>query len=158
MVKLQKRLNELGYDCGAADGDFGVGTQAAVRKFQSDHNLIADGMVGQQTWKALYQEGGKPEDPEDPEDPNKPEDPDNPEGPVDVSSYPEIYYGVQNRSDYVKILQTWLNQIGYDCGVVDGDFGGGTQASVRNFQKDAGLTADGIVGQATWKMLSESVQ
>ena len=157
VVKLQKRLNELGYNCGAADGDFGVGTAAAVRQFQSDHNLIADGMVGQQTWKALYENEEAP-DPDDPDDPDNPDNPDNPDGPVDVTSYPEIYYGVQNRSEYVKILQTWLNQIGYDCGVVDGDFGVGTQESVRNFQKDAGLTADGIVGQATWKMLSESAQ
>ena len=114
-------------------------------------------MVGQQTWKALYENEEAP-DPDDPDDPDNPDNPDNPDGPVDVTSYPEIYYGVQNRSEYVKILQTWLNQIGYDCGVVDGDFGVGTQESVRNFQKDAGLTADGIVGQATWKMLSESAQ
>jgi peptidoglycan hydrolase-like protein with peptidoglycan-binding domain len=36
-----------------ADGIFGDQTEAAVIKFQSEHNLDADGIVGAMTWAAL---------------------------------------------------------------------------------------------------------
>jgi len=36
-----------------ADGKFGAETEADVRAFQRDHGLVADGIVGPQTWKAL---------------------------------------------------------------------------------------------------------
>jgi D-alanyl-D-alanine carboxypeptidase (penicillin-binding protein 5/6) len=36
-----------------ADGEFGPGTQAAVRAFQKSHNLAETGAVGPETWKAL---------------------------------------------------------------------------------------------------------
>lgn len=53
----------------------------------------------------------------------------------------------------VKTLQRLLNALGYDCGKVDGIFGQGTRAAVVAFQRAKGLTADGIVGKATWTAL-----
>lgn len=52
---LQGKLIKLGYDVGidGADGDFGVNTLAAVKKFQREHNLEADGEVGTLTRAAL---------------------------------------------------------------------------------------------------------
>ena len=44
-----------GYSCGSygADGDFGNGTYNAVVKFQKNHYLSADGIVGKNTWRKL---------------------------------------------------------------------------------------------------------
>ena len=50
---LQERLNQLGYDCGDADGVFGTRTKNAVVRFQTDHLLDPDGVVGRKTWAAL---------------------------------------------------------------------------------------------------------
>jgi len=35
------------------DGKFGPGTEAAVRQFQRDHNMVPDGIVGPKTWTTL---------------------------------------------------------------------------------------------------------
>lgn len=51
--KLQQRLKDKGYNPGAIDGVFGLGTKAAVRAFQKANGLEPDGVVGQQTWNAL---------------------------------------------------------------------------------------------------------
>jgi hypothetical protein len=51
--ELQERLNVLGYDCGEADGVFGTRTKNAVVRFQTDHQLDPDGVVGRKTWAAL---------------------------------------------------------------------------------------------------------
>ena len=54
VVTLQQALAELGYLSGAADGNFGTGTQSAVKKFQEDKGLDADGIAGKKTLEALY--------------------------------------------------------------------------------------------------------
>lgn len=36
------------------DGNFGLGTEGALRQFQSDHGLIADGVAGEKTWTRLF--------------------------------------------------------------------------------------------------------
>ena len=53
VMELQEQLNRLGYDCGEADGVFGTRTKTAVTRFQADHGLEADGVVGRNTWAAL---------------------------------------------------------------------------------------------------------
>ena len=56
VVTLQQALAELGYLTGAADGNFGTGTQTAVKKFQQDRGLDADGIAGKMTQEALFAE------------------------------------------------------------------------------------------------------
>ena len=59
VVQLQKTLQAAGYFGGKATGFYGSLTRAAVKKFQADNNLKADGIVGPKTLSALK---GKPED------------------------------------------------------------------------------------------------
>lgn len=58
-----------------------------------------------------------------------------------------------STGEEVKTLQRKLKQWGYYTGVVDGIFGSGTENAVKYFQRTNGLTADGIVGNATAKAL-----
>lgn len=52
---LQAALVAYGFSCGAAgaDGDFGAGTEAALKRFQVKYNLGADGIAGKGTWGKL---------------------------------------------------------------------------------------------------------
>ena len=57
---MQKRLIELGYlKDGANDGQFGKGTQNAVKVFQDANNLTADGAAGPMTLKLLFSNEAK---------------------------------------------------------------------------------------------------
>ena len=59
-----------------------------------------------------------------------------------------------NTGEIVVTLQNLLVENGYmDRHFVDGDFGPGTEAAVKQFQTDNSLTADGIVGPTTWDIL-----
>ncbi len=62
---LQERLLELGYDAGRPDGIFGRETETALRSFQRDYGMNADGICGPATLRALKQlspkvRGGRP--------------------------------------------------------------------------------------------------
>src|SRR3990167_3780386 len=50
----QTLLTGAGFSPGKADGDFGPKTEAATKAFQSARQLKADGVIGPQTWTALY--------------------------------------------------------------------------------------------------------
>ena len=52
---IQRLLIEKGYKLPryGADGSFGAETEKAIKKFQSDHGLIVDGIVGKNTWSKL---------------------------------------------------------------------------------------------------------
>lgn len=61
-----------------------------------------------------------------------------------------------SRSQEVRDIQTVLKSKGYYTGNVDGIFGTKTKNAVTAFQRDNGLTADGIVGEKTLKALGIS--
>lgn len=60
-------------------------------------------------------------------------------------------YGSQGEE--VTAIQTKLASLGYYKGNIDGIFGTGTKNAVIQFQKDNGLSADGIAGKNTLKAL-----
>ena len=124
---LQERLMASGYSVGSygADGDFGQGTHDAVVKFQRDNGLSADGVVGPATWAALGTN--------------------------------DTLLRLGSKGAEVKRLQERLITKGYSVGSygADGDFGQGTHDAVVRFQRDNGLSADGVVGPATWSALND---
>lgn len=63
-----------------------------------------------------------------------------------------------STGDEVKSIQSVLKEKGYYSGNVDGIFGTGTKNAVKQFQSDAGLSADGIVGEKTLKALGLNKQ
>ena len=52
-LKIQKRLKELGYNPGKADGVFGKKSKEALKNFQKGRGLKADGIPGKNTLKTL---------------------------------------------------------------------------------------------------------
>jgi peptidoglycan hydrolase-like protein with peptidoglycan-binding domain len=56
----------------------------------------------------------------------------------------------------VQQLQQLLHQHGYYGGAIDGDFGWRTHVAVTKYQNDAGLHADGSVGDDTWHSLNST--
>ena len=65
-----------------------------------------------------------------------------------------------SKGDEVKKLQNALISAGYDVGSsgADGIFGSKTASAVKAYQKDKGLSIDGIVGNQTWGSLNSSSQ
>jgi peptidoglycan hydrolase-like protein with peptidoglycan-binding domain len=55
----------------------------------------------------------------------------------------------------VRELQVALQETGNDPGSIDGVFGSQTEAAVKAFQAERGITVDGIVGPITWRNIDE---
>lgn len=72
-------------------------------------------------------------------------------GPNTLKGCPTLRKGA--KGNITKLLQEKLVNLGYSTNGVDGIFGSGTYSAVREFQKTRGLSADGIVGQNTWRKL-----
>lgn len=76
---------------------------------------------------------------------------DNAPGPVTLSGCPTLKIGASGNIS--RLVQERLNALGFNCGAADGIFGEKTRVAVMVFQDSRGLSADGIVGQNTWRKL-----
>lgn len=122
---LQRRLARLERTDLAADGRFGHTTLEAVRRFQRQRGLAADGIVGPETWRALLEAGWS------------------------LGDRLLYHTRVMLRGDDVRELQQRLNQLGFDAGPEDGIFGPLVHAAVEDFQRNAGTEVDGVAGPGT---------
>jgi peptidoglycan hydrolase-like protein with peptidoglycan-binding domain len=137
---VQRRLIDLNYLNGVADGVFGMETQAAVRAFQANNGLNADGVAGLNTLKRLIAKSAKA-------------------AKATATATPAPGASALREGDAgqaVYELQERLYDLNYYSGRVDGRFGPNTAAALRAFQLANGLTADGIAGAATQKALFSS--
>ena len=133
-----------------ADGTFGPQTEAAVREFQRTFNIASDGVIGRVTWNyisriyvavkklaQLVSEGQR----------------------IGIGKTPpNVVLRQGARGENVVLLQFLLNTISqYYATIPDvietGVFDAQTTTGVQAFQREFGLTADGVVGPATWRML-----
>lgn len=78
---------------------------------------------------------------------------DNYPGPNTLAGCPTLKKGTKGK--ITKLAQEKLISLGYDLGIYGADevFGTATYNAVVKFQKDNGLTTDGIIGQNTWRKL-----
>jgi len=132
VAELQARLMELGYmDSDETTEYFGTMTKTAVVRFQRQHNLDQDGVVGQLTWDAIM---------------------------ADDAQHYALMNGTSG--DDVKEIQQRLYELGYldSSSQVTGYFGDLTEQAVKKLQELNKIKVDGKVGAETFNLLySDSV-
>ena len=127
VMTLQQVLADKGYFSVTPTGYYGAITEAAVKAYQKDNGLARDGIAGPITLDSL-----------------------NITGPAVISGE-TLYVGDENAD--VKTLQQTLKNKGYFNVDVTGYYGYVTESAVIKFQKDNGLTPDGIAGPKTFAAL-----
>ncbi len=148
---MQQALNDLGFDTKGVDGKFGRGTEDAVKRFQRSKGLVPDGLAGNQTLTALYGAAGNPGSGA-PEATQSPTATPAPASNGSASgSFSTLRYG--SRGDAVKAMQEALAKLNFATGAADGIFGRGTEAAVKQFQRNNDLVADGLAGTKTLTLL-----
>ncbi len=137
---VQKKLKELGYYSGKIDGDYGSGTKKAVLAFQKAHGLKQTGNVNSSTLNKMNSQGKKTSS----------------SGSSSSSGGSGGTCSPGDKGSAVKAVQKKLKSLGYYSGSIDGDYGNGTKAAVKAFQKANGLTVNGIANQKTVSKLNGS--
>ena len=142
---VQSRLKELGYYSGSLDGKYGTGTTEAVYQFQERNGLYADGKAGSVTNAVLFSQNAVAAGSAPTATPSLTN-----EG-LFSGNYTKMVRG--ESSGRVRVLQTALNNLGYQVGAADGVYGSATEEAVRLFQQRFGLTVDGKAGEKTLKKI-----
>ena len=141
--ELQKQLKKLGFYSGNVDGDYGPGTENAVKRFQAQYGLTADGVAGARTLSALAmaKETARPTYSPTPR-------------PTAAPNYNEdTYLRPGDSGTLVKKMQDRLIELGYLAGESNGKFNNATEAALKAFQKRHTKTSDGVAGYETLNAL-----
>lgn len=134
---LNERLASLGYLAEDKVSDkFSADTKKAVQAFQKANGLTSDGICGSKTLEAIYGDDAIKA---------KTQSGDG------SGEYKTLK--LKDRSDDVKKMQTRLKELGYNVSQATGYFGTETEKAVKDFQTKNSLTADGIAGEGTQKLL-----
>lgn len=123
--ELQQHLQDRNY-LATLSGKFDSKTDEAVRAFQRDHNLKADGIVGLITWICLY---------------------------YPTLSRHKCAQASPDLEVAIETLQTILREEGFLIKDASGQFGRDTEKTVKVFQRRQGLKGDGVVNAACWALL-----
>lgn len=140
VTQLQQDLKQLGYYYADITGNFGTKTEAAVKAFQKDYNLTADGVAGSNTLSAIaaaIEKAG---------------------GSLSASSSSSSGMKLGSTGSDVRALQQNLTTLGYYYGDITGHYGTMTQAAVAKFQKARGLTQDGVAGSKTVEAIASAIK
>ena len=150
VLRVQQALNNVSQQYPSIpviveDGIYGSATTAAVRAFQRQFGLNADGIVGPQTWERIFTVSAQIDQGEEPGE--------------DMPPYPGTLLQIGSRGEAVRFMQNRLREISIYYPSIpviaaDGIYGSNTAAAVRAFQEMMGITADGIIGQQTWELIN----
>lgn len=143
----------LGYTGKAADGYFGPKTESDTKRFQREHGVKADGIVGPDTWPLRL---GKKSQPKPAPKPATKKRPAAPKFPLPKGWYfgPErgpkrSVSGYHGGRQHLRVWQRQMRGRGWKISA-DGLYGPQTQRVAKQFQKEKGLRVDGLIGKATW--------
>jgi N-acetylmuramoyl-L-alanine amidase len=127
VLDVQTRLRGQGFELGTegVDGFFGPSTELALRSFQQARGLLVDAVVGANAWRELVEAGYALGD--------------------------RLLYLREPpfRGDDVLALQVKLNLLGFNAGAERGVYDEHVERAVLDFQQNAGLPLDGLVGEST---------
>ena len=144
--EVQQRLKDLGFYKGSVDGDFGAATETAVKAFQKQYGLEADGKVGTQTMAKLTAARATARPTVSP----------TPKATATPSFSNNTFLRNGNSGNQVKQLQERLIALGYLLGKSTASFDNATEAAVLAFQRRNGVEADGVAGPNTLSKLYSS--
>ena len=122
---VQRQLKGLGFDPGAADGNYGTQTAAALRAYQQAYRLPVTGRMDEATLRSVLPERFEAS-----------------RTPLDLS----------NRQ-VMQQAQRQLKALGFDAGSMDGTFGLQTEAALRAYQQAYRLPQTGRPDEVTLRSL-----
>ena len=143
--QVQERLKYLGYYKNTVDGNYGNVTVTAVKAFQKKNGLTEDGVVSATTLKKLNSTSAIAANGKKASELDK-----------ESSASNDGVLKSGSKGPEVKALQERLKELGYYKSTCDGNYGSVTVSAVKAFQKNNGLTQDGVAGATTLKKLNSS--
>ncbi|MDY5730450.1 MAG: peptidoglycan-binding domain-containing protein [Eubacteriales bacterium] len=155
VLAMQEALKKLGYSV-KTDGKFGDGTLKALLRFQKQNGLTVDGHAGNATMQALFNTVNKKDNNNKKNNTTNTSNLPNPQALTITSVVLPISSLKRNDSGTsVYEMQFALNKLGFFKGDLDSTFGKSTEAALKKFQKKYKLSADGVAGDGTLRLLYE---